>query len=108
MNDEPWYGAKCVFRHSDLKNESGGMYEERVILLKAESGDEAIERAEKEANEYAQNLEGCSYLGYVNVFHIYDETIGDRTEVYSLMRSSKLSDEQYLDSFYDTGLQRTK
>jgi hypothetical protein len=108
MNDEPWYGAKCIFLHADLKSEDGHLYEERIVLLKAESEDEAIDRAENEAKEYAQNLEGCSYLGYVNVFHVYDESIGDGTEVFSLMRTSKLSKKKYLDRFFDTGKERTR
>lgn len=82
MNDKPpWYGAK-VYSPSRRFEEHGHLYEERVVLLKAESEDEAIDRAEKEAREYAQNLEGCSYLGYVNVFHVYNESIGDGTEVF--------------------------
>lgn len=84
------------------------MYEERVVLVKAESDNEAIEQAEKEAKEYAQGLEGCSYLGFVNVFHIYDESIGEGTEVYSLMRHSKLSKKKYLNRFFDTGKERTR
>ena len=108
MNDEPWYGAKCIFLHSDLQSENGRVYEERVVLIKAENLDEAIERAEKEAKEYAQNLEGCVYLDFVNVFHIYDESIEDGTEIYSLMRDSKLSKNKYLNRFYDTGKERTK
>jgi hypothetical protein len=46
------------------------MYEERVVLVKANSFDEAVQRAEALALEYAHNLEGCSFTGFVNVFHI--------------------------------------
>jgi hypothetical protein len=108
MDDEPWYSAKCIFLHADVQSENGRVYEERVVLLKAENLDEAIEFAEKEATEYAQNLEGCSYLGFVSVFHIYDETIESGTEIYSLMRDSKLDKNKYLNRFYDTGKERTK
>jgi len=107
MSDEPWYGAKCIFRHDDLKGEDGHVYEERVVLLKADSFEEAMERAKKEAKDYAQALEGCSYLGFVNVFHIYDKNLGDGTEVYSLMRDSKLGKEKYLTRFFATGKERT-
>ncbi len=108
MTDEPWFGAKCIFLHSDLQSKNGRVYQERVVLIKAKNIDEAIERAEKEAKEYAQNFEGCSYLEFVNVFHIYDESIEDGTEIYSLMRDSKLSKNKYLTRFYDTGKERTK
>ena len=108
MSDEPWYGAKCIFRHADLKGKDGHVYEERVVLVKAESDDEAMEHAQREAKEYAQGLEGCSYLGFVNVFHIYDKNLQDGTEVYSLMRDSKLGKKKYLKRFFNTGKERTR
>jgi hypothetical protein len=40
------------------------------------------------------------------VFHLFDETIGHGTEIYSLMRESQLSDKDYLDRFYDDGKER--
>jgi len=107
MNDEPWYSAKCIFRHNDRKDGDSNMYEERIVLLKAENLDEAIIRAENEAKQYVSDLPTCEYLGFVDVFHLFDETIEDGTEVYSLMRQSKLDKEKYLNNFYDTGLKRT-
>ncbi len=107
MNDQPWYGAKCVFRHNDRKDDDNNMYEERIVLFKAENIDEAIIRAENEAKQYVNELSNCEYLGFVDVFNLFDETVEDGTEVYSLMRQSKLDKEKYLDNFYDTGLERT-
>ena len=108
MTDEPWYGAKCIFLHTDLKSKNGRVYEERVVLIKAENADQAVERAEEKAKEYASSLDVCSYLGFVDVFHIYGESIEDGTEIYSLMRDSKLGKNKYLNRFYDTGKERTK
>ena len=108
MNDEPWYGAKCVFLHTEIESCPGQVYEERVILVRAESFDEAISRAEIMAEEYANDVDGCSYTGFVNVFHIYEENVGDGTEVYSLMRKSDLDKDEYLNTFYDTGTERTQ
>lgn len=108
MSDEPWYGAKCVFLHSEIESCPGQVYEERVILLRAGSLDEAVSRAEALADEYARDVGGCSYTGFVNVFHIFDENIGDGAEVYSLMRTSDLSKDEYLNRFYDTGTERTQ
>ena len=108
MNNEPWYGAKCVFLHTRIEGWAGQVFEERVVLVKANSLDEAIKRAESFATEYASDIEGCSYTGFANVFHIYDENIGNGSEVYSLMRTSDLSTNDYLNYFYDTGLERTQ
>jgi hypothetical protein len=107
MGDQPWYGAKCVFQHNDRKDGDNNMYEERIVLLKAENIDEALIRAENEAKQYVNELTECKYLGFVDVFNLFDETIEDGTEVYSLMRQSKLNKEKYLDNFYDTGLEQT-
>jgi hypothetical protein len=108
MSDEPWYGAKCIFLHTGIDSAPRRVYEERVILVRAEGFDEAITRAEAMAEEYAKDVGGCSYTGYVDVFHIYDEHIGDGVEIYSLMRVSDLSKGEYLNRFYDTGAERTR
>ena len=108
MNDEPWYGAKCIFLHTGIESSPAQVYEERVILVRAESLDDAITRAEVMAEEYAHDLDGCSYTGFVDVFHIYDENVGEGTEVYSLMRTSDLGKDEYLNRFYDTGTERTQ
>ena len=108
MNNEPWYGAKCVFLHTQIDSCPGQVYEERVILVRAESFDEAILCAERMAEEYSADLDGCSYTGFVDVFHLYDEEIGNGTEVYSLMRTSNLGKDDYLNSFYDTGAERSQ
>ena len=108
MSDEPWYGAKCVFLHTEIESCPGQVYEERVILERAGSFDEAVSRAEALADEYARDVGGCSYTGFVNVFHLFDENIGDGAEVYSLMRTSDLNKDEYLNRFYDTGTERTQ
>ena len=59
------------------------LYEERVVLIKATSFDEAIIEAEKEAKEYADEGSGIDYPGYVNVYELDDEEIKDKAEIYS-------------------------
>lgn len=108
MKTEPWYGAKCIFLHKDLGQGRSRVYEERVVLIKAKNIDRAIERAEKEARKYANDMDGCSYVGFVDVFHLFDSKLKSGTEVYSLMRDSKLGKNKYLDRFYDTGKERSK
>jgi hypothetical protein len=108
MSDEPWFGAKCIFLHTEIRSCPGQVYEERVLLVRAGSFNEAVSRAEVMAEEYAKDVDGCSYTGFVDVFHIYDENIGDGAEVYSQMRMSDLGKDEYLNRFYDTGAERTQ
>ena len=71
MNTEPWYAAQCIFRHTDAGHGPKQTYEERIILLRADNADDAIERAEKEAEGYCRDLNDCEYLGYVNVIECF-------------------------------------
>jgi len=102
-NHEPFYAAKCVFRHHQHEPIDGKkyIYEDRIILIQAESMDDAIEKAEKEANEYADS--GTEYLEYVNVFHLFDYILHHGSEVYSETRSSDFEPEEYIDHFHDSG-----
>jgi hypothetical protein len=108
MSPEPWYGARCIFQHQNLqaKVPGGFVYEERLILVFAASEEEAIEKAEAEAAEYAGS--DSTYLGYVDVFHVYETQIGEGTEVFSLMRSSNLMPEEYLNRFFDSGAEHQR
>lgn len=108
METKEWYGAKTVYSVNYKKRKNVmNLYEERVVLVKATSFDEALLEAEKEANYYADEND-MKYLEYVNVFKLYDETIKDKTEVFSLMRDSKLAPDKYIDKYFDTGKERTK
>ena len=108
MSNEPWYSAKCVFFHKGLRDEAETpIYEERIVLLRAGSFEQAIERAEEDAGRYAAELDDCEYCGFVDVYHLYDEEVGHGTEVYSLMRASSLGADEYLSAFYDTGAERS-
>jgi hypothetical protein len=97
---EPWYAAQCIFLHSGTEHDPRQRYEERITLLRADSFDQAVQRAENEAEEYCRDLDGCKYVGHVNVFHMYDEKLGDGTEIFSSMQKSDLKPKEYLDLHY--------
>ena len=108
MSDETlsWYTVRCAFASDAWVDEEGSYrtYEERVTLWRASSADEAIERAEADAEEYAASVSETpvSYLGLAQCFHLFDEPV-DGAEVFSLMRDSDLDPDDYVDSFFDTG-----
>jgi hypothetical protein len=109
MDHKKWYGAKTLYLVTSNTTETpANLYEERVIVLKSNSFDDAISEAEKEAANYAAEGSGLKYLRYVNVFKLFDEKIKDKTEVFSLMRESPLTPQEYIDEYYDTGNERTK
>ena len=103
-NENFWFGVKCLFVHHNLsKEENKKIYEERVIVIRANDFDWAIKKAEKEAKEYAQNENECEYINFIDSFSIDDNKISDFTEVYSIMRKSKLEADDYIETYYDDG-----
>ncbi|RNL64326.1 DUF4288 domain-containing protein [Nocardioides marmoriginsengisoli] len=107
MSDLGWYAVRCVFG-SEADNEDETTYEERITLWQATSADEAIERAEVEALAYAASIEEVevNYLGLAQCFHLFDDP-SDGAEIFSLMRDSELEPDDYLDTFFDSGDERT-
>jgi len=107
---EPWYAAKCIFKHNDLATEDHDavVYEERIILVKADDEDSAIIKAEVEAQEYIKDLGETEFIGYTNIYNIFEESLEDLSEVFSEMRESNKMANEYLDHFYDTGKERAR
>ena len=109
MNPKEWYGARTIYQHYTKKKiAKNKLYEERIVLIKANSFDDAITKAEKEAEKYSKENSSSKFLGYVNVYKLVDGKLRNYTEVYSLMRDSTLSEEPYIDNFFDTGKEMTK
>lgn len=119
MSDEStpsWYAVRCIFRHAATsEGDEGGaaersedperkVYEERITLWRASSAEEAIGRAEAEAELRARELEdpGVSYLYLAQSYQLVDEP-GDGAEIFSLIRESSLEPDAYLDAFFETG-----
>jgi hypothetical protein len=99
-----WYAVRCVFSVESPPRIGGQIYEERVTLWQASTADEAIERAETEARQYAAAIEDSPsmYLGVAQSFRLFDSP-GDGAEVFSLMRTSDLGPSAYLDAYFDSG-----
>ena len=104
-----WYAVRCVFRTAWIDAPDGPpedtLYEERITLWQATSAEEAIGLAEQEAEDYAG--EEDEYLQLAQAYKLFDEP-GSGAEVFSLMRSSPLEPDQYLDAFFDTGTERSQ
>jgi hypothetical protein len=102
------------------------MYEERVTLWYAKSADDAFTQAETEAAYYAAKIVGNGevldlFQAYRLPEHEYEtagETLTDETgivaspkiflgepgsELFSLIRDSDLSPDEYIKRFFDTG-----
>ncbi|MGW1813774.1 hypothetical protein ACWCQM_09420 [Streptomyces sp. NPDC002125] len=107
MSQEPkaWYGARTFYRWLSWENRP---YEERVVLFRAASLDEAIELAGRESAEYAEEG-GFEVLDMVQAYRICDgdEEVGAGTEVFSALHALDLPANAFLDR-YDSGPAHTR
>jgi hypothetical protein len=103
----PSFSVRCLFRWRRFNTEQAHhTYEERITLWNAASFDAAIAFAEEEAREYAQD-NGFEVLDLCQAYELVDEVAVHGVEVYSLLRDSSLEPEEYIDTFFDTGDERT-
>jgi hypothetical protein len=103
MRDMKWFTVRSIYRFKGFTDHSE-LYEERVVLFKADDIDSAIAKAEAEAAEYVEHLDG-EVLPLFQAHWLFDDP-ADGSEIFSLMRSSDLTPNDYLDQFFDTGKER--
>jgi len=84
------------------------LYEERIVLVRARSFEEAIAKGETEARTYARENSAISYLESADAYQLFDAELEEGTEVFSLMRESALDEDEYIRRFFQTGKERTR
>lgn len=99
---------RCLFRKGWPPTDTSSpthRYEERITLWQASDADSAIALAEAEAAEYASAIGEApdEYLGLAQSYALLDTPSQSGAEVFSLMRTSALEPNNYLDAFFDTG-----
>jgi hypothetical protein len=92
-----WFAVRHVVKNHDA-------YEERVTLWHAADENEAVRRAEEAATEYVGMWDegAVVVLPLFQSFRLSDPP-ADGAEVFSLIRRSALSADDYLAAFFDTG-----
>ncbi len=107
IDDVGWYSAKTVYRHRLVQEGvTKKVFEERVVLFHAANFEDAIAKAEIEAKRYCSAVENVVSLDFASVYYFPEETVGNGSEIYSLMRDSNLSDMEYLSRFHEDGHER--
>ena len=108
-----WYAVRSLFRTEPSANfsppgidDGESAFEERITLWQASSFEEALDKAEAEAIEYAEFI-GATYLSdFGQAYHLADAPPRDGAEVFSLIRYSALPPKPYVDRFFVTGQER--
>ena len=94
--DRKWHGIRYLVYEKENK-----FYEERIIILRADSSDDALDKGTISANEYCESL-GFK-LHYIEEFSIVDDAIQEYTEVYSIIRHTAEPPENYIRKYMKTG-----
>jgi hypothetical protein len=102
MSENKWFTAKGIFLHKvQIKNQKQS-YEERIVLVKASDGKEALKRANKEAKDYIKDLDRTKFIEIIEVYELYEEIVSDKCEIFSSKNISLLKPNDYLKTFYPT------
>ena len=96
---------RSIYRSASTDSNMRYSYEERTVLFHEVAFENAIAKARKEAEDYIQDSEMIT-TDYFSAFEIYTDGFESGTEVFSLIRDSDMENNDYVNSFYDTGGER--
>ena len=102
MAHQSWYSVRSIFR-SD-RTEDGKpcrTFEERVVLFRAASFEEALAKGEVEAKRYAADWPHPKVLDHIVALHIHDEELREGDEVWSCIRGLDIGDDEFIRRFYE-------
>jgi hypothetical protein len=100
------YSVRCIFEvPKEDFNTLEFLYEERITVWRAADIDEALDKAVKEAEDYSEAY-SFTYTGLAQAYWMISKADLDGVEVFSLMRESDLSADEYLNAFFSTGNER--
>lgn len=93
------FSAKCIFRFLETEARRQ-IYEERIVLVRADNFDAAIQKAEKNSRKYCKNDNNCEFVGLVDVFELFDKKVDDKSEIFSSMQTNDLDPDDFISQFY--------
>jgi hypothetical protein len=98
-----WYSVKGLFRWYMKNDGSTNQIEERVVLFKAESFDQALDLAEAEAVKYCQDDASANFgvepIGWWHAYWI-GELPTHGVEVFSRRSNTNLNGEAFVKRYY--------
>jgi hypothetical protein len=97
MSQVSYYSVKTL-----LKNNVANTFEERILLYKVADFSEAINMAIKDSKNYLKNMENVDFLGIIDAFHIFDNSLSNGSEIYShIYHSSKYKTNDFINIHFD-------
>lgn len=99
---QQWYSVRSIFRRDRIEEgKLVRLFEERVVVFRAASGEEALAKGRAEAQRYAASETQPTMLDHVVAFGTWAEELREGEEVWSCLRELDISDADYLDRFYE-------
>jgi len=102
-HEQPWFVAKTVYYNKKLD-----VYEERLVLHRATSFDEAWKKNDEEIDAYckAQNEidSPVELVKTIEIYHLFDAKLQSGTELFSSMRRVQGSRSTYIKNAYEKGM----
>jgi hypothetical protein len=98
---QDWYSVRSIFR-SDLTEDGQPRraFEERVVIFRAASLNEALAKGEAEAKRYASEWPLPKMLDHLVAFSLRTDDLNEGEEVWSTIRDLNLTDADYLQRIY--------
>ena len=104
QTEKEWYGVKGLFRWYFKESGETSSIEERVVLFRASSFDEALDMAELEAARYCEEDPKANFriepLKWWNAYRVGEEVLTAGVEVYSRRSDTSLSGEAFVRRYY--------
>jgi hypothetical protein len=96
-----WYSVRSIFRSDMIEDgKPRRTFEERVVLFRAASFDEALAKGEAEARHYAADWPHPKVFERIVAFHVHDDELREGDEVWSCIRDSEETDEEFEQRVY--------
>lgn len=98
-----WYSVRSVFRSDRTEDgQPRRSFEERVVLFRAASFEDALTKGEAEARRYSADSPRYHMLNHLVAYYIHsDDVLCDGDEVWSSVREVDTTDELFLKKVFE-------
>jgi Domain of unknown function (DUF4288) len=96
-----WFGIRTIFLWGKRKNDGLNVFEERVVVFSADTVEDALAKAEREAEEYAAANRMEAQHGLQVAYYQDGDPLIDGYEVWSELYQSSENLESFVQSRYE-------
>src|SRR5260221_7294794 len=99
---QQWYSVRTIFKvPGSTDGQRPTLFEERVVVFRAASPEEALGKGRDEAKRYSEGENQPRMLAHIVAFSLWEEELSEGDEVWSCLRQLDVTDEEFLDRVYE-------